>query len=144
MQRLGWPFDVAFCNRRAINLDQEGNPVIDDNDCISVKQLVSSYIGTGENEDLGHDLALDNMASGGRTGSRLDGDPSLFTFGIYRLTLDRASKHDARLVAGNPPLLLCGVVSDQLAIAQRSVVNGEVVDNATAARSMDAIGVGDL
>ena len=29
-------------------------------------------------------------------------------------------------------------------IAQRSVVNGEVVDNATAARSMDAIGVGDL
>ena len=105
LQRLGWPFDTAFCNRRAIKLDQEDNPLVDDEDCIKVKQLVGSYLGYGEDtEDLGHDLALDGMASGGRTGIRLEGDPSLFTFGIYRLTLENANISDARLVAGRPPM----------------------------------------
>jgi len=138
LRRLGWPFDTAFCNRRAIELDEEGNPLVDDEDCIKVKQLVGSYLGYGENADLGHDLSLDGMASGGRTGSRLEGDPSLFTFGIYRLTLDGAKKSDARLVPGNPPMLICGVVPDELAIAQRSVVNQEVVENESAARSMNS------
>ena len=144
LQRLGWPFDTAFCNRRAINRDEDGNAVVDDDGCITVKQLVGSYLGYGDDAEKGHDLALDGMASGGKTGSRLDGDPSLFTFGIYRLTLDGASKHDARVVAGNPPLLMCGVVSDELAIAQRSVVNEEVVENEIAARSMNGVGVGGV
>lgn len=138
LRRLGWPFDTAFCNRRAIKLDQEGNPLVDDEDCIKVKQLVGSYLGYGEGPDLGHDLALDGMASGGRTGIRLEGDPSLFTFGIYRLTLENANTRDSRLVAGSPPMLICGVVPDELAIAQRSVVNQEVVENENAARSMNS------
>jgi len=137
LRRLGWPFETAFCNRRAVNVDEEGNAVVDDDGCIKVKQLVGSYLGYGPDADLGHDLALDDMASGGRTGGRLEGDPSLFTFGIFRLTLDGASSHAARVVAGNPPLLICGVVPDELAIAQRSVVNDDVVENERAARSMN-------
>ena len=76
------------------------------------------------------------MASGGRTGGRLEGDPSLFTFGIYKLTIDGASKHDARVVEESTALM-CGVVPDELAIAQRSVVNEEVVQNQRDARSMN-------
>lgn len=137
LRELGWPYETAFCNRRAIKLDENGNPLVDEQGCIKVTQLVGSYLGYGDNSDEGHDLALDGMASGGRTGGRLEGDPSLFTFGIYKLTIDGASKHDARVVEGNLPLLMCGVVPDELAIAQRSVVNEEVVQNQRDARSMN-------
>ena len=83
VKEFGWPYDGAFCMRRSVVLEEDlQHPLIDAEGCIKVKELRRSYLGYGENKDLGHDLNLD-LGSKNKLGTREESDSSLFTFGRY-------------------------------------------------------------
>ena len=131
VKELDWPYDNAFYRRRSV-LEEENTqyPLIDAEGCIKVKELRSSYLGYGENKDLGHDLNLD-CGSENKLGTREEGESSLFTFGRYALTLGHASNKDSELIKGDKPILICGVIPDSLALAQHAWRNNEVEQNAS-------------